>query len=64
MQSWRTEKEDQWRTGPYATDTIYTRGVQACTPLVGVVAVAYSLYATGSPVPVASHPWRTAVRHG
>jgi hypothetical protein len=50
------------RTRLYATDTEHTRGVQTCTPLVGELAVAYRLYATGSPVPVASYPWRTAVR--
>jgi hypothetical protein len=53
-----------WRTELYASAMCRSRGVQAYTPLVGELAVAYRLYATGSPVPVVSYPWRTAVRHG
>jgi hypothetical protein len=68
-QPWRTKKEvqwhtRQWRTRAHATATKHTRGIQACTPRVGELAVAYNLYATGRPVLVASYPWRTAIRHG
>jgi hypothetical protein len=68
MQPWRTKIEvqwrtRQWRTGAHATATIHTQGVQACTPRVGELAMAYNLYATGRPVPVASYPWRTEIRH-
>jgi hypothetical protein len=57
-------KTHPWRTHLYATGRCRSSGVQACTPWVGELAVAYSLYAIGSPVPVAPYPWRTAVRHG
>jgi hypothetical protein len=43
-----------WRTILlYATGTLFTRGVQRCTSRVRYLPVAYTLYATGSSVPVA-----------